>query len=267
MVHKSISTGRGAVHYWMDGDGDRAMLFTHGATMDHGLFRFQMDHFAQRFRVITWDVPAHGQSRPYEHFSLQNAAQELIAILDAESISSAHLVGQSMGGYISQIAAAEHPARVLTISAVDSSPVQVSYYSGLDRWLLSITPFLLSLYPYSTLVNTIANQIAISPAARSYALETLKTFTKTEIAHIMGAVYDGLLQYNHVRLRCPVLIVCGARDRTGKVRTYCDRWAAKEGRELRIIPNAAHNANMDNPEEFDRILEKFLEKAELKAQV
>lgn len=259
MLHTTLSSGRGAVHYWADGQGDQAIVFTHGATMDHGLFQHQMGYFAPRYRVISWDVPAHGQSRPYEPFSLQNAADEMVAILDAENISGAHLVGQSMGGYICQIAAVDHPERVLTLTAVGSSPIQWSYYSGLDRWLLSITPSLLGLYPYTTLIDIIAKQITVSPESRSYALETLKSFTKAEIAHIMGAVYNGLLQYNHASQRCPVLIVYGDRDRTGKVRAYCDRWAAQEDRELRVIPDAAHNANMDNPDGFNRVLAEFLE--------
>jgi pimeloyl-ACP methyl ester carboxylesterase len=229
--------------------------------MDHGLFQFQIEFFSQCFRVISWDVPQHGQSRPYEQFSLQSAATELIAILDAEGISKAHLVGQSMGGYISQIAAAGYPSRVHSIAAVGSSPVQLSYYSASDRWLLSITPFLLKLYPYSTLINIIAKQIAMGTASRAYAFETLKTYTKAEIARIMGAVYGGLVRYDGATLSCPILVAYGDMDKTGKVKSYCDRWAEKEKRELKIISDAAHNANMDNPDEFNKILLGFLETA------
>ena len=261
MLHKTLAGKHGPIHYWVEGEGEQAILFTHGATMDHGLFQYQIAHFAPRYKVITWDAPGHGLSRPYERFSLQNAAHELIAILDAEAISQAHLVGQSMGGYICQIAAVEYPARVRTITAVDSSPVQLSYYSGLDRWLLSITPALLGLYPYNTLVNLVARQIALAPAAEAYALQTLKTLTKVEIANIMGAVYSGLVQYDSARLDCPIMIIYGERDVTGKVRAYCDRWAERESRLLRVIPRAAHNANMDNPGAFNQVLDEFLASA------
>ena len=43
-------------------------------------------------------------------------------------IGAAHLVGQSMGGYIHQIAAYQQPERVLSVAAVDSFPVQPSYF-------------------------------------------------------------------------------------------------------------------------------------------
>lgn len=261
MTHKTISSNRGTVHYWINGSGEHSIVFTHGATMDHGMFQHQMDHFAQRYRVISWDVPLHGLSRPYKEFSLKHAADDLIQILNAENINRAHLVGQSMGAYIVQIAALDYPDRVVSLSIVDSSPIQFSYYSKLDRWLLSITPILLKLYPHGYLIRTIAAQVALNESARSYALDVLKTFTTREIAEIMAGVYAGLLQYDQdFRLPCPLLIIYGERDTSGKVKAYSDRWAKLENREMKVIPNAAHNSNMDNPEEFNKALEDFLQK-------
>jgi len=98
----------------------------------------------------------HGLSRPYEGFSLPKSASELLGILDAEKVEKAHLVGQSMGGYIIQIVAREHPERVVSLTAVDSSPMQPSYYSALDILLLAITPHLLRLFPYGSLIKAIA---------------------------------------------------------------------------------------------------------------
>lgn len=258
MEHKEITAIRGKVHYWVNGTADETILFTHGATMDHGMFQKQMDYFARNYKVISWDVPLHGLSRPYKDFSLQHSADDLIQILDAESIAQAHLVGQSMGGYISQIAALNHPERVRSLVPVDSSPIQLSYYSKMDRWLLSITPFLLKLYPHNYLIKTIATQIALDKSVQAYAFDVLKTYTTSEIAFIMDEVYKGLLAYEKdYHLPCPILIVYGEKDRSGKVVEYCKHWAKLESRELKVIPNASHNSNQDNPVEFNQVLEKF----------
>ena len=258
MEHKSISGMRGTVHYWVKGDGN-CIVFTHGATMDHALFQFQIEPFAKQYKVITWDVPCHGQSRPYEGFTLQRAASELLEILDRENVEKAHLVGQSMGGYIIQIVTRDYSERVESLTAVDSSPMQPSYYSKLDTWLLSITPPLLRLYPYGRLINSIAKQIALQETAQAYALATLKGYSKSEIAKIMDAVYRGVKDYGQDDvLPVPLLIICGEADRTGKVQTYCRQWAKREERPLQIIANASHNSNMDNPSEFNRILDEYL---------
>ncbi|MBN2256229.1 MAG: alpha/beta hydrolase [Anaerolineaceae bacterium] len=98
MGHKTIQGERGTFHYWVAGTGAHSIIFSHEATADQGLYPFQMEHFAQGDKAISRYVPLHRQSRPYRDFSLQNAANELIAILDAEKIKRTHLVGQSMGG-------------------------------------------------------------------------------------------------------------------------------------------------------------------------
>ena len=260
MKHKTIQSKQGIIHYWVAGDSADCILFTHGATMDHGLFQPQMDYFAARYKVISWDVPLHGQSRPYQGFSLQHAANALTLLLDAEHISKAHLVGQSMGGYIIQIATLDYPDRALSLTVVDSSPIQASYYSKIDKWLLSITPPLLRLYPYKALIKAIATQVALTDSAQSYALETLQGLTKAEIATILEKVYQGVQVYNYdFQLPLPILIVYGESDNTGKVQSYCKQWAQHEQRTLKVIPHAAHNANMDNPAAFNPILDDFLQ--------
>jgi pimeloyl-ACP methyl ester carboxylesterase len=259
MEHRTLNGKGGNVHYWVKGRGADCIAFTHGATMDHGMFDEQVNFFSSQYKVITWDVPAHGSSRPYQDFSLQNSADELIRILDQEDAEKAHLVGQSMGGYIIQIAALTYPDRVLTLTALGSSPIQPSYYSAMDNWLLSITPSLLMLYPYNFLIKTIATQIALRQSAQAYAMETLKMLTKREIADIMEKVYKGLQEYKEdFRLPLPILIAYGDSDRSGKVQEYCNRWAERENRDLKIIPNAAHNANMDNPKAFTQTLQDFI---------
>lgn len=153
--------------------------------------------------------------------------------------------------------------RVSSLIAVDSSPVQPSYYSKLDMWFLAITPSLLRFYPYGSLIKTIAKQIAIQESSQAYALETLRRYSKSEIAQIMDAVYRGVKAYGHNDiLPVPLLIIFGEADRTGKVQSYCKQWAEKEKRPLQIISGAAHNANMDNPQEFNRIVDDFLREAE-----
>lgn len=75
MCHYTISNDRGTVHYWTQGEGRKTLIFTHGATMDHSLFKFQVNFFSKGFHVICWDVPAHGLSRPCTSFALQHAAE------------------------------------------------------------------------------------------------------------------------------------------------------------------------------------------------
>lgn len=259
MKHGLIDQEHGTVHYWKVGEKSECIVFTHGALMDHQLFKHQIDFFKKDFTVIAWDVPAHGQSRPYRQFSLKRAADELINVIDKEGFKSVHLVGQSMGGYIAQIVAYNYPGRVKSITTIGSSPIQARYYSKPDHWFLSITPTILRLYPYNRLIKDIAKQISIHEEGQAYALKSLKQYSKTEIIKVMKEVYIGIQDYleNKV-LDVPIMITYGDNDKTGKVREYSNEWSKAEQIPLRVIPNAAHNANMDNPEFFNKTLKTHL---------
>ncbi len=269
IIHsRSVRSERGATRYWVTDDASAgagaAVVFLHGATMDHGLWRSQLDAFARTRRVIAPDLPAHGASRPYAPFSLRAAAEEVIAILDQERVSVAHLVGQSMGGYIAQIVALERPERARSLVAVDTTPLDSSYFTRLDRWLLSITPALLSLYPYRSLVRSVAQGVAQTERGREYAEGALLQLSKREIKAIMTGVYRGVAAYRdrEVSWSCPTLVIYGDRDGAGKVIQYSERWARRDGLPLRVLEGAGHNSNMDRPDEFNRALQEFLERVE-----
>ena len=54
-------------------------------------------------------------------YLLRDMALDVIGLLDALRIDRAHLVGASMGGTIAQVAAIEHPQRVLSLTSIMST--------------------------------------------------------------------------------------------------------------------------------------------------
>lgn len=55
----------------------------------------------------------------------------------------------------------------------------------------------------------------------------------------------------------PVLITYGDLEKNARIKSACGKWADFENRELKIIGNAAHNANLDNPYMFNETLSAF----------
>ena len=68
--------------------------------------------FAQRYRVIAYDYPGHGYTtRATADLELPDYVEHLAGLMDTLGIDSAHLSGESLGGWVAVKFAAAHPDR------------------------------------------------------------------------------------------------------------------------------------------------------------
>ena len=262
MKQRWLHTGRGDVCYWVSDPfrADRGtMVLLHGLTADHTLFDRQVPSFGETYNLIVWDAPGHGLSRPYEGFTYPHAAADLRQILRDNGVESAVMVGQSMGGYIIQSFLLRYPEMVRAFVGIDTCPYGERYYSPSDKWWLRQMEWMAKLYPAALLKSAVARQCALTAYARDNMRAALAPYGKAELCRLMGVGYAGFLEDNReMDISCPVLLLVGSHDRTGKVRAYCDAWAKRRGYPLTVIPDAAHNANADNPAAVNRAISDFL---------
>lgn len=262
MNHKTIKTERGTVHYWIHkqtDDNAKCIVFTHGLTANHTMFEKQVGYFSKEYTVITWDVPLHGESRPYRNFTYENTALDLKEILDKENIDKVILVGMSMGGYPSQAFSSKYPKRVLAFVALDTTPFGLDYYSTSDKWWLKQVGTLAKLFPDKMLRKSMAKSVSKTQSAYDLMLRMLEPSSKAEIIEQMDVAYCGFLKENKdIELDFPVLILLGEHDKTGKVRHYCEAWSKKEGYPLHIIKGAAHFSNADNANDVNHEINCFI---------
>lgn len=261
MIQKQLDTENGNIVYWINNcsQEDYALVFLHGLTADHTLFEKQVSYFMERFKVLCWDAPAHGKSRPYLNFSYYGAVKQLKDILEKEQIKKAVFIGQSMGGYVIQTFLKYYPELAIGFIGIDTTPFGLSYYSNSDKWWLRQIEWMSHCYPYKALVKEIAKSCTCTQYAYQNMFTALKQYTKQEVCHLMGIGYAGFLEENcDLVLEIPALILVGENDRTGKVRQYCKAWQEKTGYPLHVIKNAAHNSNVDNYEQVNSEIEKFV---------
>ncbi|MBP3475087.1 MAG: alpha/beta hydrolase [Lachnospiraceae bacterium] len=268
MKESIIETEYGHVYYWVSDmiRERRTIVFLHGLTANHTMFDRQSAFFAKRYNIITWDAPAHGKSRPYSNFTYPNTVEALYKILQNESIEKAVLVGQSMGGYIAQSFIMRHPDLVEAFVSIDSTPFG-NYYSKSDTWWLRQIEWMSKLVPAKCLKKSIAQQNAITEQGQENMRDMLAAYSKSELCHLMGIGYASFLDENcELHITCPVLLLLGEKDRTGKVQNYNRRWSGQTGFPLEIIPDAAHNSNVDNPDAVNKCIEEFIMTSVLNTQ-
>ncbi len=259
-----METPHGNVAYWVGGSADSAgpaLVFLHGLTADHTMFAAQVEAFAPTYRVVLWDAPGHGASRPCKPVSMEEAAADMVAILKHESIERAVLVGQSLGGMIAQHVAIAAPGVVAGIVGVDTSPINVRRFcSKTDRWLLRQTGWMAHICTYQGYLRSVPDRSAVTQAGRDNMRQMLSVYTKPELCELMGAYYRSIAGYRgDGRVSCPVLLLAGDDDRVGKVWEYNEAWSKAEHYPLAVIKDAGHNSNVDNPDAVNRHIRRFLE--------
>ena len=261
MIEKYVSSERGNTYYWMEKrDSPFTLVFLPGLTANHHLFDHQTEVFSEQYSIVVWDAPAHGKSRPYRDFSYHNAAEELKSMLDAEGVGRAVLIGQSAGGFVAQSFYKMYPDRVEGIFTIGSCPYNPSYYSKSDLFWLRQTKWMFHLYPDGILRKAMAKMCGCTPRARENMLGMLADYSKGELCALMYIGFAGFIpEICKMDIRCPIWLSVGEHDRTGKVMAYNKMCHEMEGFPLYIIKGASHNANDDQPQQVNELLNAFLQ--------
>jgi non-heme chloroperoxidase len=110
--------------YRVRGDGPTDVLFLHGWAGSGRYFDQTVECLdPSRFRMITFDLRGHGDSgRTDRGYTLDQIADDAIAVADAVGAQRVVLVGYSMSGKFVQYLACEHPDRVAAQVLVAGCP-------------------------------------------------------------------------------------------------------------------------------------------------
>ncbi|WP_077003431.1 alpha/beta fold hydrolase [Variovorax sp. KK3] len=104
------------------------VVFIHGVLNDHSVWILQSRWFAHHgWNVLAVDLPGHCRSEGAPPASVEEAAQFVLALLDAAGVQKAALVGHSFGSLIALEAAARAPDRITRLALVGTAyPMTVS---------------------------------------------------------------------------------------------------------------------------------------------
>lgn len=268
MQEKTYQTRLGKIYYWISRcrkPNARTLCFLPGLTADHTLFAPQIAYFAADYDVLVWDAPAHGKSRPFElTFTMKDLADFLHGILQAEKIHKPILVGQSFGGYIGQMYIELYPSQVSHFVSIGSVPLQRRYFKKWEIWGFQYSDKLFRLFPWRWLVKSAVNTPAVSPEGKNNMQKMIEPYGKEEYLALSGfgirIIGDAIEQNYAYHIPCPTLLMVGEYEQSGAgaAKRLNEQWAANTGFPLIEITNSGHNANRDNPEMVNRVIEKFI---------
>ena len=183
MTEHIYETKSGSIHYWInDIQPNRiTLVMLPGLTADHHLFDKQVKVFQGRYNVLTWDAPGHGKSRPFAlDFTLMDKSRWLHEILEREQIRKPVLIGQSMGGYVSQCFMEQFPGEAAGFISIDSAPLKRRYVTGLEIWLLKRTEPMYRAFPWNMLRELGTKGVSKTRYGQALMRHFVDSYTKDE---------------------------------------------------------------------------------------
>ena len=246
MTERVFETPKGTIHYWINA------------------FDRQTEFFEPKYNLLVWDAPGHGASRPFElDFTLADKADWLAEILRTEGITAPVLIGQSMGGYVSQCYMDRFPGTVGGFISIDSAPLKRKYMTAAELWLLKRMEPVYRAYPWEALKRSGSKGCAETPEGRALMKAMMEPYTGKEYSKLAGHGFRILAEAIEADrpyvIDCPALLLCGEHDRAGSAKSYNRRWSKEEGLPLIWIENAGHNSNTDAPRRVNTIIQNFVE--------
>jgi pimeloyl-ACP methyl ester carboxylesterase len=248
------------IHYEAYGDG-LPVVFAHGAGGNTLVWWQQVPHFARRYRVLTFDHRGFGRSRCEPGCEqARYFADDLAAILDDAGVTRTALVCQSMGGWTGLQLAHAHPERVaalvlsgtpagiLTPKVVEALGAIGAAAAQMDR-----APAWNEAHP------ALAADVFERDPERGFlyslltALNPPGALTRLALHEVMSepAALAGW--------SIPTLLVVGEHDRLFAPAVLEDVAAAIPGARFERLPYAGHSPYFETPDEFNRVVGKFLD--------
>lgn len=240
----------------------------HAGVADSRQWDGEFAHFANRYRVIRYDMRGYGKSEPvdgeYSHL------RDLTALLDQLPIDRPLIVmGCSMGGGLAMNLAITQPSRVRALIMVGSGP------TGLELDVPTPPKFAEAENAFESgdldLVAEIETQIwfdgvgrsavQVNPAMRKLVYEMDRKVLAHESKGLGKRTPDtpvgAVERLNEIRI--PVLVIVGVYD-TPYIQAAADYMVEKMPSARKVtIDDAAHLPNLDHPDEFQRLVTTFLD--------
>jgi pimeloyl-ACP methyl ester carboxylesterase len=252
-------------HQFRGGVGEPLVLL-HGATSSWKCWRDVIPRLTPQFDVFAPDLPGHGGlPRPTRPHTMSDLADVLEAELDAAGIETAHLVGNSLGGWLAVELARRGRAR----SVVALSPaggwhpgekrVIRHFYSmrRLARAALFLPAFLLR----SARLRRFALRKACEHGDRLTPRQALASAKAARACalHDFSELGDGIESQRFIELRTPVLIAWAEHDRIIPATQYTDRWRQEvPAAAWTTLAGVGHCPMYDDPELVARTIREWV---------
>lgn len=243
--------------------GSHVIIFIHGFPFNKSMWNLQVEPLKDNYRLIMYDIRGHGNSDAgNEDFSIDLFASDLISLMDALKIDKAILCGLSMGGYIALNAIGKYQERFDALVLSDTQciadtpeakgkrmkAIESIRKTGVEKYAGESIKNLFASESFTTKTKQIADvrEMILKTSEQSLCSTLLALSVRKETCNILPEI------------KVPVLVMVGNEDQITPPDAARFIHERIEGSLLKIIDHAGHLSNLENPDEFNIQLKKFI---------
>ena len=243
---------QGKFKYIEEGEGEPLMLL-HGLFGALSNFRHLIEHFRHTHKVVVPMLPLF--ELDILHTSVGGLAKHVHKFMEARGYEKIHLLGNSLGGHVALVHVLKHPERIKSLILTGSSALFENRMGdtyprrGDYDYIKKKTE--VTFYDLATATKELVDEVFEITRNRLKVIKII-ALAKSAIRNNLGEELNNISQ--------PTLLIWGNND------TITPPFVAREfqrlipGSELHFIDKCGHAPMMEQPEEFNVILDKFLKK-------
>jgi pimeloyl-ACP methyl ester carboxylesterase len=259
-----IAETHGRQIFFEDKGSGAPVVLGHSFLCTGEMWREQVRRLAGEYRLINPDLRGHGRSGPADRpFSLYDAVEDVIAVLDLLRIERAVWCGLSIGGMVAIRAALSHPDRVAALILLDSDAGSETLMRKLKYRAMGLGTRLSGVRPFLPAIS----RLMFGPTTRrenpGLVREWRNVFAAVDLPSILMCL-DALLGRDSVLERLPeidvpALVVVGEEDRSLPPTLSRRINDGLPDSTLTVVRGAGHLSALEQPSQVNAAIESFLQ--------
>ena len=259
MMMTTLTHDATALHLVQAGpEGSTPIVLLHSAGLDLTFWDRQIVALGADHRLISLDLPGHGESPTHSSdWHGRRIAETISNQLATLNTDGVHLVGMSFGGALAQQIALLDPARVRSLTLIDtgarfSEPARAAMRARAAAVRANgVTAVVPGLIDHWFLASTVRDRPdLIARATRTLLRQDPEVHAA--MWELMANDYDISDQVGSIA--CPTLVIVGEHDSSSPVATSQQLRDLIPNATLRVVPNAAHLSAIERPEIVNRLI-------------
>jgi pimeloyl-ACP methyl ester carboxylesterase len=238
------------------------LVLLHGFPLDRRMWDAQVQRLSDHYRVIAPDLRGFGRSPRHDPFTIESLADDIHLFLEQLGAVPCVLAGLSMGGYVALAYAMKYPSDLRGLVLVDTKAsadtaegkqgretmIELVRLSGAKAVAEQMLPKMLA-------PGTLQNRPEVVKSMRTM----MESCSPETIEHALAAMRDRPDRTGELQsLKVPALVIVGDADAITPPDVAQTMAKSIPNARLETIRGAGHMAPMEQPEQVNQAIERFM---------